>query len=479
MKKNTTPRRALGRLSAVALMTLGCLGAAQAENHALIMWIGDYQNPAHNLNGIDKDASMARDMAQRMNVPSTNILEVKNQQLTLDGMRNAIRSLTNRIKEGDKVFIYYSGHGHQVNKQGGGGCTEGLVTYDARLYLDDALSADLDRLSNKASQVIMFNDSCFSGGAGTKDLGGSFASAASGALTKAYPGEVKASGSDSGGYTCGQAVNKMARNLEISANKGGAQLFYLAASADNEVAYPSDKGSYATLAWSTCLKDPAADTDGSGMINGRELVDCSRRWMASNFAGRQTITGHKNAELPMSFARSSSSTATSSRVNPERSLRDLAAGSDPSYRVNLRLATNRLRIKQDPLDFTVESNKDGYLYIVQAGSDKKTFNILYPNRFDKNNYVRAGSSVRLPGDAWRIKAGGPVGTSYMLAIVSPTHRNFTKDMDAGAAFGVLEADDGGMKTLYLESAGAAGAAGGSSTSGRYGTSSVVEITEVQ
>lgn len=476
MKKLTTPRRALGRLSAAALLSLGCMGAAQAENHALIMWIGDYQNPANNLNGIDKDARMANEMAQRMNVPASNILEFKNQQLTLDGMRNAIRSLTNRIKEGDKVFIYYSGHGYQVNKQGGGGCTEGLVTYDANLYLDDALAADLDRLSNKASQVIMFNDSCFSGGAATKELGRSVTTTASGAPTKAYPGEVKAPGAAAAGYTCGQAVNKMARNLEISASKGGAQLFYLAASADNEVAYPSDKGSLATLAWSSCLKDPSADADGSGMITGRELVECSRRWMASNFAGRQTITGHKNADLPMSFARASSSTATSSRVNPERSLRDLAAGSDPAYRVNLRLASNRLRIKQDPLDFTVESNRDGYLYIVQAGSDKKTFNILYPNRFDKNNYVRAGSSVRLPGDTWRIKAGGPAGTSYMLAIVSPTPRNFTKDVDAGAAFGVLEADDGGMKTLYLESA---GAAAGSSASGRYGTSSVVEITEVQ
>lgn len=471
MRKPTNANRTFRQL-AVAVAMLGCLGTAQAENHALIMWIGDYQNPANNLSGIDKDARMAREMALRMNVHKDKILEFKNDQLTLDGMKNAIRTLTSRIKEGDKVFIYYSGHGHQIDKRGGAGCTEGLVTYEADLYMDQTLAADLDRLSNKASQVIMFNDSCFSGGAASKDLSRNLATAG-GAPTKAYPGEVKAGGA--GGYTCGQAINKMARNLEISANKGGAQLFYLAASADNEVAYPSDSGSYATLAWSNCLKDPSADTDRSGMISGRELVECSRRWMASNFAGRQTITGYKNADLPMSFARAESASSSNSRVNPERSLRDLAAGSDPAYRVNLRVASSRLRIKQDPLDFTVDTNKDGYLYIVQAGSDKKTFNILYPNRFDKNNYVHAGASVRLPGDSWRIKAGGPAGTSYMMAIVSPTARNFTKDIDPSDAFGSLGADDSGMKTLYLESAGATPNGG---APGRYGTSAVVEINEV-
>ena len=472
MSKPARPFSQLAAAAAFACLSLLGTGVAHAENHALIMWIGDYADPKNRLPGIDRDAEKAKEMAERMGVPRGNIHEVMNQQLTLAGMSGALEDLTRRIKDGDKVFIYYSGHGHQVSRVGGGqGCSEGLVSHDGRLFFDFDLQKELDSLAGKASQLVVFNDSCFSGGAATKD----FSRSPDGVVPKVYNGEVKAGSASDPGYACGQAVNKLARNLEAAATNRKAQIFYLAASADNEVAGATQQGSIATLAWAACMADPATDADRSGLITGAELAACAQRWVRANAGGRQTITAQYNSQLPMSFARPVSSTTASNaqRIDPAAALRNIASASDPSYRVNLKPANTSLRIKQDYLDFTVDSNKDGYLYVFQVGSDKKTFNVLYPNKFDQNNYVRAGNSVRLPGQSWQIRAAGPAGDSYLMAYVSPTRKDFTKGLDPAIAIGSLNADDEGLKTLVIEASGSN--AGGSS---RYGTSPVVAVREI-
>ena len=116
-------------LSACAVLAgLGMAGQAHATNHALIMWIGDYGNPRNNLPGIEYDAQAARRIAQSMGVPAGNIREVSNAQLTKSTIAAELSGLHQRIAQGDKVFIYYSGHGHQVSGVGGARCTEALVS---------------------------------------------------------------------------------------------------------------------------------------------------------------------------------------------------------------------------------------------------------------------------------------------------------------------------------------------------------------
>jgi hypothetical protein len=161
-------------------------------------------------------------------------------------------------------------------------------------------------------------------------------------------------------------------------------------------------------------------------------------------------------------------------VNAAQALEDLRAAADRGMQVRITTARDTLRIGQDLLDFSVSTNREGYLYILQVGSDGRTFNLLFPNKLDSNNFVPVGVH-RFPRPSWRVRSGGPAGNSYLLAIVSPDKKEIGRDMDASSVFSSAPANSGATRTLIIEATGA-GSSGGS---GRYGASDVVAIREVQ
>ena len=423
---------------------------ALAENHALILWIGDYGDPRADLPGIDLDAGHAKKIAKLMGVPDRNVFEVANAQLTARNVGAALASMQERIKEGDKLFIYYSGHGTQMGARGGTGarCSEAMYVRDG-VFMDSALQEALTRLGNKASQVVMMNDSCFSGGAATRSL---TAAAPGDAKAKFLPADFKANTAVGTGYNCGDAINTrgMTRSLAtLEKDQRGPQVLYVAASTDTQVSFATRKGSYATLAWAQCLADAGTDSNRSGTINGEEMRACAQGWL-NRLGVKQTIMLQGNAKLPLAFtsnatggtalasapaaapapapaapapapapaptapaapptpvaaapapvaptpapapvaaapaavvapapapvaapaapaapatpAAQATATATGS-VRAASALEDIAAAGDRSYQVRITTAKDSMRIGQDLLDFSVSTNREGYLYILQ------------------------------------------------------------------------------------------------------------------
>lgn len=473
MKQGGCSQRIKIAACALAAAALSISAPARAENHALILWIGTYAEPSANLPGIDLDAKAARQIALAMGVPPNNITELKNEQLAWKGMSRAIAGLTERIQPGDKVFVYYSGHGAQRANVAGTNkpCSEGLVTQDVQLYFDRELEVDLARLGAKASQVVMMNDSCFSGGASTKSVGSGKA-----LVAKAYPGPVKAptaaSAAAAAAYACGNAVNKglFTKNLQVVPREG-ARLLYIAASADNEISYASPEGSLATQAWAACIKDPATDKDRSGSINGEELRACAQaRIDANTLQVRQHVVLSGSPTLPVSVA-SAPAASASAPVAADRALQDIRAGSDSSYTVKLIPSKPTLRIGQDMFEFEVDTNREGYLYIFQVGSDGKTFNLLFPNKVDSMNRVSAGRHS-FPRPSWALKAGGPAGKNHLMALLSSTPKNFADVAKQAEVFASLPATRNTVKSLIVVSTGSA-----DGQQGRYGTSDVVAVVE--
>ena len=516
-------RAALALGTALALALPWMAAPAWAANHALILWIGDYGNAEDNLPGIDLDAANARRMAMAMGVPAAQITELSNTQLTRANLAGALVGLHQRVKDGDRVFIYYSGHGSQIAGRGTDArCTEGLVARDG-LFLDSDMQRVLTAIGEKAGQLVMMNDSCFSGGAATRSLGGP-----EGMKPKFLPPGNKSNSAVStlgDAYTCGNPTNttRMTRSLgTLAAQPRGPQVLYIAASNDSQVSFATPRGSLGTLAWTACLQDAAADRDRSGRVNGEELRACAQG-LIDKFGAKQTITLQGNSELPLSFAQAPVTAApapattpapspaptpapaqaaapspvpaattaqapapapapatataaaptppTAATLNAAKVLADLRAGADRALQVTLNAPQPRLRVGKDLLDFSVASNREGYLYLLQAGSDGKTFNLLFPNKLDENNFISAGTH-RFPRASWRLRAGGPAGTSQLLAIVTPTKRDLSRGLQQGAVFASGLASASAARTLVVE------ATGGDSSATRYGASEVLGVVEV-
>jgi hypothetical protein len=456
----STTLRAIA-MASVTACTLGLSNQALAANHALIMTI-DYSGTPNALPGIDKDGQIAVKIAEGMGVPRQNIKWVRDRELTLGGMSSALNDLVqNRIANGDKVFLYYSGHGYQ--RSGGAKCIESLVTSDEKFYEDEKLQQALDTLAAKASQVVMFNDSCFSGGAATKDMSRS----ADDSVPKVFT-DVKSGSTADTDYVCGQASNKDfgSRTLGVVARQRPTQILYVAASADNEVSRASTNGSWGTLAWSHCLASKAADRDGNGIIDGQELGQCSQAYINKNYSKQQTIKLIGNEKLLMSFAGVSNGGPASPVTNARGTLESFRAAADPGIQVGLSIAKSRLTIGRDLLDFSVTTERPGYLHLLHVSSDGK-FYVLFPNKIDINNFVKPGTH-RFPKPTWGIQAQGPAGTSYVMAYLSEGPKDFSKELESEGPFATGESNTDTTRKL-----------GVIALNGRYGASTVAAIQEVK
>lgn len=467
-----------GRASRDLVVTTGVRGYKRPSSkqiHALILAAGEYTAPGVTpLKGVVHDIQTAKEIAVRLGVPDTNLTVVQNKELTLQGIRAAFKTLEERIAPGDDVFVYYSGHGARQLIQGARGdrCGESLVTIDGFAFSDQELSEYLERLSGTAKKIIVFFDACHSGGVSTRSA-------------KAVDLVPKTTTLPGQGKSCSVPANLLKRSITAKSKTpgaGGQNYVYIAAARDDEVAFDNPKsGGLASQAWLACLKGEANDLDRSGGLSARELVDCAQKKVNEKIGDRPTIKPHNisitgNADLVLSYldntapaasvattpAPSAPSTNTSPaqvpvavsaqsvKIAPLSTLNDMYQGRDDRRLVTLTAPKTALKIKHDRFDFSVYSREAGYLYILMAGSDGETFDILFPNQIDSANKIAAGETLRLPRSSWRLTAGGPVGKNTILAVVSDGPRDFgTLNVTKAGPFSVVNVTPIAAKDIQL------------------------------
>jgi hypothetical protein len=446
--------RWLARASSFLLLCIAGVPAF-AETHALILTISSYGAGIPPLAGVQRDGENARSIARQMGVADANILELKDQQATLPGLRKAFDELARRVRPNDQVFIYYSGHGgRQTVKDPQERCAESLVMVDGNQFMDSELETRLKILAEKADKVVVFFDACHSGGAFTRGLGDA---------VKRDPRFAPKFWSKDGSDSCSMPVNRLTRSIRESAKSpgSGAQNYvFIAAAQDNEISLDmADRGGVATVSWMKCMGGAAKDTNRSGAVSVEEIRQCAQdeinlalKDVKGYSAHHLTVVGNRDAVL--GFAKSPDaqpvSPPGSEPIKPYNTLVDVLGRRDDRRTVTLQLARPALTIGKDVLDFTLTSSHPGYVYLLMVGSDGQTFDLLFPNRIDRDNYVQAGQAMRLPRSNWEITAQGPAGKDHLLAIVSDAPRDFAAlGLKPAGPFSVADATPASAKDIVL------------------------------
>lgn len=170
---------------------------------------------------------------------------------------------------------------------------------------------------------------------------------------------------------------------------------------------------------------------------------------ASTVASAATVTAAGTAPTPIPTP--AAPEPPSGPVAALAALRDIHEQRDRRRTVQAVPSASSVKIGKDPLELTITTSHDGYLYVVMMGSDEKSFYLLYPNALDRDNRIRARTAVRLPRPHWQIVAAGPPGRDQLLVVVAEQPRDLvalsSKTPDATMPFAFTGADISGRQTL--------------------------------
>ena len=145
---------------------------------ALVIGLGEQQDKAWNKINGDKDVPLVQGMLKSAGFKSVTALV--NRQATKTGIIGAFRKMAASCKQGDVVYVHYSGHGQQmtdVHNDEKDGRDECWIPYDAyrkasRTYhgekhlTDDELNVYLNAIRHKIGakgKLLVVIDACHSG----------------------------------------------------------------------------------------------------------------------------------------------------------------------------------------------------------------------------------------------------------------------------------------------------------------------------
>ena len=447
---------------------------ARVNRHALIIGISRYADTATPpLPGARIDRESATQMASAMQVPASNIAYLQDEQATGANIRKALKDLGEKVQDGDRVFIHYSGHGTRYNDPTIGGCVEALLAYEGGQsgnITNREMTSLLATITNKTDKLFVMYDACHSGGlvnippaVRTRGLG----NANDDGLLRPKFASIS--------EECGRPVNVKTRNLMVELNDKGAlpqDVIHISASRDNEISFDDElKGGLATQFVRDCMLRDAVDLDKSGAISMDEIRQCAqtkinqRMQNDANYKAHNLMLSGNIGFVPAWFSQAQIVNAAVvvpakppqvAAVAPvpapvvavipapvvavapvaapvpvlvapltgEQALRQMFEQRDAKRKVTASLGKSQLKIAQDALDLSVQASKPGYVYVALAGSDNKSVYMLFPNDLDQNNRIEAGQTLQLPRANWRVRAAGPAGTNHLLVMVSDGPRDF-------------------------------------------------------
>ena len=418
--------------------------AKSQNNYALIIGVGDYQY-GKKLDGTSHDIANATKIANSMGIRDTEIVKLVDKQATKERIIAELDNISKKVKSDSRVFIYFSGHGTRYLEKGV--CTHAYMPYTNEVLSESEVAKYVATISQRSNKTVTFFDSCFSGGM----LSTSASSAAT--ITRSFdttnvlgivPKYTKV-GTDCSWDVASNWVRTRSFAPAMARLGTPTQNFVQIAAANyDEVAWQTqDKGGAATYSFTQCVTGQARDLNRSGAVSLDEVRACAQskvgqvlqpinkyynvnKYQTIQVRGsRNLIIGEENEQVAQADT-ADNSDQQQQPVDPAiaslATLQDIYEQRDGRLSLNVK-APEQMVIGRDALKVSVKSDTDGYLYAVSLGSDGKSFYLLFPNKLDKNNLIKANTEYSFPRAGWNIKSRGPVGDNNILFVVSKSPKD--------------------------------------------------------
>lgn len=436
MNSWTSGRKVLAGITACTWI----LGSAQAADQVLIMTISEYDRSP--LPGVKHDAKNALQLAQKLGFNTAQATVLKDQQLTSQGMRQALREFSARVQTNDRVFFYYSGHGASYLNRGQ--CSAALVSHDAQLVDTQEIKQYLDQMKEKVQDALVIFDACHSGG--HQDL----ALMTAGGKSRGAIGDARPTGlsgktwTPKEGESCNQPINFTkswpvpqigARSITNPDNN----FTFISAASEQQVALDDkERGGLATTSLLQCASEGVVT---NGLATPATLAACAQskvdvavpvlnakygsKWTAHTLE----VKGNKQRSLaqvktvPQAEPAQNAPVASSASAQVIQRLEQYLAGANGNWVLSVQPTALNINLSQSDAQrgvaFPFTSSQPGYGYVLYVGSDGKDMYQLFPEPGENNAMPASG---KFP----ETRIDGPGGKNTFLFLLTQTPRDFSQ-----------------------------------------------------
>ena len=405
-----TPFSWTTRAAALLLGALLAAGSVHAADRALLIGVGKYRVESANLPGIDLDIGIMQEVAESLGFPSEGIRTITDEAATLDGVRSAIRDwLVQGTQPGDRVLLYYSGHGTQLPDDNGDeddGLDEALTMHDlgrvqrdgrvtlGGVLLDDELAQLLAAIPSR--NVLVLVDACHSGTATRSSPLGSQRLGVSEGMPKVFRDP--------------QVATRALLVQPVAKEAAGGNHIAITAAADREQSIATARGSVFTLG----LHEALVARKSAGRVTARELWRATTDFVAAKLDAPRRFHPQLGGNLALADRPVLLAATAAGQGAARRKIEQMVAGAS-----GVQVQLNQAQFREGAtMQLSVAIDRPGYLNVVTIGPDDVPI-VLFPNQHHPDNRVAAGT-LQLPSPQMRFSfvASPPYGATLVAAFVT-------------------------------------------------------------
>ncbi|MCF3641121.1 caspase family protein [Rhizobium sp. TRM95111] len=469
-------------LAAAALAALAAAGlgaaAAQAEDRALVIGVGTYQNlsPKQFLHGPKNDVALIEGLLKgRLGFRPEQIRLLKDEAATKAAILAGVEEwLVAGTSPGDRAYLYFSGHGLQVRDVNGeeqDGMDEAIAPFDiapgegdwTNVITDDEIDAITGKLKDRAVTLVV--DACHSGTISRAATGQAEIVEGARFLPRFVEKPVEAA------KTRGLRIDLAVVDKPEKVKQSGLEAWSAASSYqiawDDDRIPPEDRNGVFTAAYVAGHDTVSGDNNANGLVSLSELFEFVKKQSQAYCVVKDKCQGLdpqlevNNAALGGSVTRPPDGEATATQagdtaveqvkventpqvvvvaVDPVQAIGDIL-GREETGDVTVTLDRGVQLKNGDVFRITVTSGTGGHLLLFDVNRDGKATQIFPNEAAEKITALSPGAPITIPDDyyGFDFEADGE-GESVLVAIVvadpldlsklAPASQGLTVELDA-------------------------------------------------